>query len=95
MFELGHNAWVLIPIAAIFAGVFKHSLRLKEKQIDRMQGQEAEMANRHAAETRQLEERVRVLERIVTDQGLNVSMEIEKLRDQPSVRPEVRDMRAD
>lgn len=86
-----HTIWVLIPIAAIIAGVFKHSMRIKEKQIDRMQGQEAEMASRHASETRQLEERVRVLERIVTDQGLNVSMEIEKLRDQPAVR----DMRAD
>jgi hypothetical protein len=86
-----HTIWVLIPIVAIIAGVFKHSMRIKEKQIDRMQGQEAEMSSRHASETRQLEERVRVLERIVTDQGLNVSMEIEKLRDQPAVR----DMRAD
>jgi hypothetical protein len=83
--------WVLIPIAAIFAGVFKHSLRLKEKELDRIQGREAENAQRHAAETRQLEERVRVLERIVTDKGLDVSLEIEKLRDTPSVR----DMRAD
>ncbi|HEY1126100.1 MAG TPA: hypothetical protein VGE65_10740 [Sphingobium sp.] len=86
-----HTIWVLIPIAAIIAGVFKHSMRIKEKQIDSMRGQEAEMASRHSAETRQLEERVRVLERIVTDQGLNVSMEIEKLRDQPAVR----DMRTD
>lgn len=86
-----HTIWVLIPIAAIIAGVFKYNIRVKEKQIDRMQGHEAEMASRHASETRQLEERVRVLERIVTDQGLNVSMEIEKLRDQPAVR----DMRAD
>ena len=86
-----HTIWVLIPIAAIIAGVFKHSMRIKEKQIDSMRGQEAEMASRHNSETRQLEERVRVLERIVTDQGLNVSMEIEKLRDQPAVR----DMRAD
>ncbi len=87
----GSNVWVLIPIAAIIAGVFKHNIRAKERQIDRMQGQENELARHHAAETSQLEERVRVLERIVTDQGLNVSMEIEKLRDQPSVR----DMRND
>ena len=85
------TVWVLIPIAAIIAGVVKVSLRVKEKQIDRMQGEETAMAKRHAAETRQLEERVRVLERIVTDKGLDVSLEIEKLRDLPSVR----DMRAD
>ena len=81
-----HTIWVLIPIAAIVAGVFKHNMRLKEKQVDRLQGEETQMANRHAAETRQLEERVRVLERIVTDKGLDVSLEIEKLRDLPDVR---------
>lgn len=81
-----HTIWVLIPIAAIIAGVFKHNMRIKEKQIDRLQGEEAQMANRHAAETRQLEERVRVLERIVTDKGLDVSLEIEKLRDLPDAR---------
>ena len=92
MFVLDSSTvWVLIPIAAIIAGVFKVSLRVKEKQIDRMQGLEAVAEKRHAAETKALEERVRVLERIVTDKGLDVSLEIEKLRDLPSVR----DMRAD
>jgi hypothetical protein len=86
MFELGHNVWVLIPIAAIIAGVFKYNLRIKEKQIDRAHSHEAEMAKHHAAETRQLEERMRVLERIVTDKGMDVSLEIEKLRDPPDVR---------
>lgn len=93
---LDHSTvWVLIPIAAIFAGVFKHNIRLKEKALDSARDREAESQKRHAVETRQLEERVRVLERIVTDQGLNVSMEIEKLRDQPGVRDTARDMRAD
>lgn len=86
-----HAVWVLIPIAAIFAGVFKHSLRIKEKELDRARDREAAAAQRHATETHQLEDRVRVLERIVTDKGLDVSIEIEKLRD----RPAVRDMRAD
>ena len=85
------SVWVLIPIVAIIAGVFKYSLRLKEKQLDRMQGHEADMAKRHAAETRQLAERVQVLEAIVTDKGLDVSLEIEKLRDKAPIR----DMRAD
>jgi hypothetical protein len=80
-----NTVWVLIPIAAIIAGMFKHNVRIKERQIDRMQGQEAETARHHAAETRQLEERLRVLERIVTDKGLDVSLEIEKLRDLPDV----------
>lgn len=81
-----HSIWVLIPIVAIIAGVFKYNLRIKEKQIDRAHSHEAEMAKHHAAETRQLEERMRVLERIVTDKGMDVSLEIEKLRDLPDVR---------
>jgi hypothetical protein len=88
---LGHNVWVLIPIAAIFAGVFKHNLRLKEKELDRARDREGESERRHAGETRQLEERLRVLERIVTDKGMDLSEEIERLRDKPAVR----DMRAD
>lgn len=90
MFE-PQTVWVLIPIAAIFAGVFKHSLRVKEKQLDQARDRETESEKRHAVETRQLEERLRVLERIVTDKGMDVSLEIEKLRDKPAVR----DMRAD
>jgi hypothetical protein len=88
-----HTIWVLIPIAAIIAGVFKYNLRIKEKQIDRAQSHEAEMAERHAAETRQLEDRVRVLEAIVTDKGMDVSLEIEKLRDLPDVRESRADRR--
>ncbi len=96
MFIIPHDAvWVLIPIVAILAGVIKHSMRLKEKRLDRAQDHEAEMTRRHAAETRQLAERVQVLERIVTDKGLDVSIEIEKLRDQPRDPSTVRDMRAD
>jgi hypothetical protein len=83
--------WVLIPIAAIFAGVFKHSIRVKEKELDRARDRESDSERRHTVETRQLEERLRVLERIVTDKGMDVSLEIEKLRDKPAVR----DMRAD
>jgi len=81
-----NTVWVLIPIAAIIAGIFKHNMRVKERQIGRMQDQEADLAKRHAAETRALEERVRVLERIVTDKGLDLSQEIEKLRDLPDIR---------
>lgn len=92
MFDIfGHNVWVLIPIAAIIAGVFKHNIRVKERELDSVRDREAKSEQRHASESRLLEERVRVLERIVTDKGLDVSLEIEKLRDQPAVR----DMRAD
>jgi hypothetical protein len=40
-------------------------------------------AAQYAARTERLEQRVQVLERIVTDKGLELSDEIERLRDQP------------
>ena len=75
--------WVLIPIVAILAGVMKHYLKLKERQIDAVSVQSAEKAAQYAAHTERLEQRVRVLERIVTDKGIDVADEIERLRDRP------------
>ena len=75
--------WVLIPIVAILAGVMKHYLKLKEREIDAMTTQSAEKAAQYAAHTERLEQRMRVLERIVTDKGIDVSDEIERLRDRP------------
>jgi hypothetical protein len=74
---------VLIPLAVIFAGVMKHYLKLKERQIDAVTVQSAEKAAQYAAHTERLEQRVRVLERIVTDKGIDVADEIERLRDRP------------
>ncbi len=74
--------WVLIPLAAIFAGVVKHWLSVKERQIDALRSQRSIDEERHAEQTRKLEERVRVLERIATDKGIALSDEIERLRDQ-------------
>jgi hypothetical protein len=73
--------WVLIPITAILAGVLRQALRVKEKQIDALSHKTIEMAAQYAAQTERLEQRVRVLERIVTDKGLDLSDEIERLRD--------------
>jgi hypothetical protein len=75
--------WVLIPIVAILAGVMKHYLKLKERQIDAVSVQSAEKAAQYAAHTERLEQRMRVLERIVTDKGIDVADEIERLRDRP------------
>jgi hypothetical protein len=80
---VGSWIWVLIPIVAILAGVMKHYLKLKERQIDAVTVQSAEKAAQYAAHTERLEQRMRVLERIVTDKGMDVSDEIERLRDRP------------
>jgi nucleoside-triphosphatase THEP1 len=77
--------WVLIPLAAILAGVMKRYLDMKEKQIAAVTTESAEKAAQYAAHTDRLEQRVRVLERIVTDKGIDVADEIERLRDQRPV----------
>jgi hypothetical protein len=73
--------WVLIPIVAILAGVMKRWISLKEREIDHLQRDALEKQARYAAMTERLEQRVRVLERIATDKGIDVSEEIERLRD--------------
>ncbi len=84
---MGHVAswiWVLIPLAAIFAGVARRWISLKEKQIEALKHRAAEEAADHARQTARLEQRVRVLERIATDRGIDVADEIERLRDRPT-----------
>jgi hypothetical protein len=73
--------WVLIPLAAIAAGVLKRWFDLKERQIEAVTLEAAEKAAQYASQTERLEQRMRVLERIVTDRGIDVSEEIERLRD--------------
>jgi hypothetical protein len=73
---------ILCGLVAIVGGVFvKPWLRLKERQIEAVTRQSAEKAAQYAAQTERLEQRVRVLERIVTDKGIVVADEIERLRD--------------
>lgn len=73
--------WVLIPLAAIGAGMWRQWLRVKEKQLDAQTRDTAERTAQYAAHTERLERRMRVLERIVTDKGIDISDEIERLRD--------------
>ena len=83
--------FALIPILgiscgllAIIGGVFvKPWLRLKEKQLASEAKLVAEKAAQYAAQTERLEQRVRVLERIITDRGHDLAGEIENLREMP------------
>jgi len=85
---MGHIAswiWVLIPITAIICGIFggvaKRWIMMKERQMQLSTQMTAEKAAQYAAHTERLEQRVRVLERIVTDKGIDLADEIERLRD--------------
>lgn len=71
-------------LLAIFGGVFvKPYLRLKEKQMVIEASNVAEKAAQYASRQAVLEERVAVLERIITDQGYSLAKEIEELRSLP------------
>ena len=72
-----------IPIIAILAGITSRWLKLKEKQIGAISADTAEKAAQYAARTERLEQRVAVLERILTDRSTVLADEIDRLRDQP------------
>jgi len=76
--------WVLIPLAAIGIAPFKMWLRVKERQLDSQSGLAAEKAAQYASRVSELEQRVRVLERIMTDGGVQTAAQIEALRDVPA-----------
>lgn len=67
-----------IPIVAIWT---RHRTKIAEMQVRSTADVTAEKAAQYAAHTAQLEDRVRVLERIVTDKGYDVASQIEALRD--------------
>lgn len=72
-----------IPVIVGVGGeMFKRWLKHKEKMAEALSAQTAEKAAQYAAHTERLEQRVRVLERIVTDKGIDVADQIERLRDE-------------
>jgi hypothetical protein len=67
-----------IPIVSIWT---KHRREVMQMQVNAT----AEKAAQYAANNKELEDRVAVLERIVTDRGYDVATQIEALRDQRRV----------
>jgi len=71
----------LIPIVAILSKVVTKWIALKEKQLEVTARTAGEQAAQYAAKIERLEERVAVLNRIVTDRNEGLSVQIESLRD--------------
>ena len=69
---------LMIPIVAIWT---KHQQKIAEMQVHTTADATAEKAAQYASKIQSLEDRVRVLERIVTDGGYDVATQIEALRD--------------
>ena len=74
---------LMIPVVAIVSRTVNKMIAVKEKQLLVQTNMTAEKAAQYAAHVERLEQRVRVLERIVTDKGLALSDEIDRLRDAP------------
>ena len=73
---------VMAPFLMVVGIVWiKSRNKLEEKRLVTTTELSAEKAAQYASHTQQLEDRVRVLERIVTDKGYDVATQIEALRD--------------
>ena len=90
---MAHSIWILIPLAPFIIGGFaiwtRHQQKIAELQLQAT----AEKAAQYATNNKELEERVRVLERIVTDGGYDVATQIEALRDTRKVEEQLEDQR--
>ena len=80
MDDIASWIWVLIPLAAIGIAPFKMWLRMKERQIIAQTDLAAEKSAQYASHVERLEQRVRVLEQIATDRGVETAAQIEALR---------------
>ncbi len=84
---------LLIPIMALaipfFAMWTKHRKEMLRMQFEATANSTAERAAQYASRVAELEDRVRVLERIVTDGGYDVATQIEALRDQRKVEAQL------
>jgi ABC-type phosphate transport system auxiliary subunit len=75
-------AFIVIGLPILFTIYLVHrSFRLKEKQLYAETSLAAEKAAQYAASNAELEARVRVLEKIVTDGGVETAAQIEALRE--------------
>jgi type II secretory pathway pseudopilin PulG len=69
-----------LPTLMLFYG-FHRFFRFRERRLDVEAGLAAEKAAQYAARSMELEQRVRVLEQIVTDSGAQTAQQIEALRE--------------
>ena len=86
---------ILVPLAPFLMVVgivwVKSHAKLEEKRIAAMAESSAEKGAQYASRIAEMEDRIRVLERIVTDSGYNVASQIEALRDTRRVEQQLED----
>lgn len=75
---------VAIPTILLFY-MARRFFGFREKQLEAETRLAAEKAAQYAVSNAELEQRVRVLEQIVTDGGMQTAAQIEALRDRPRI----------
>ncbi|KPF76437.1 hypothetical protein IP88_06800 [alpha proteobacterium AAP81b] len=78
---------MLIPVLGIVYSIVNRLAKLQEKRLEVTAKVTAEQAAQYAAKIATLEERVAVLNRIVTDRNEGLTAQIEALRDTPPAAP--------
>jgi hypothetical protein len=73
---------VVIP-AAVIIYIANRFFRLRERKLEIEAMNAAEKAAQYASHSREIEERLRVVEQIVTDSGVHTAAQIEALRQPP------------
>ncbi|MCX7285446.1 MAG: hypothetical protein NTX28_15630 [Novosphingobium sp.] len=73
---------VVVPVVmGVLADMYKRRLAFRERELELLSKQTAEKAAQYAAQAERLEQRVRVLERIATDNRSDLALQIDSLRD--------------
>ncbi|MCH8615558.1 hypothetical protein LZ016_05525 [Sphingomonas sp. SM33] len=78
---------VLIP-TIFLTYLARRFFTLREKQLDSQASMTAEKAAQYATSNAELEQRVRVLEQIVTDGGMHTAAQIEAFREPRLTKPQ-------
>lgn len=71
----------LAIVVSVIADAYKRRLAFRERELELLSKHTAEKAAQYAAQAERLEQRVRVLERIATENNADLALRIENLRD--------------
>lgn len=75
-----------LPVLLVsLSEIVKRHIGFKERKLELMADKTAEKAAQYAAHVERLEQRMRVLERIATDKGVDLAVQIETLRESPAL----------
>ena len=76
---------IVVITAAVVIYIANRFFRLRERKLEIEAMNAAEKAAQYAAQTGEIEQRLRVVEQIVTDSGVHTAAQIEALRQPPQI----------